>query len=291
MNKQIIDAYGILLLTGFSFLLACNQIIVKLTISGFQPVFSASLRSLLASLFLCLFMYLRGVPLLPKRGNVKSAILLGFLFAIEFLLLFEALDRTTVSRASVMFYTMPVWLAIAGHFLLPNEKLSYVRCIGLALAVTGVIFAFFDFNLKHGHASLIGDLFAIGASIMWAGIALCARLTSISQEKPETQLLMQLIISAPLLFAASFLFGPFIRDLSLTHWSGLICQSLIASFGFLIWFRLIGVYKTTAVASFSFLAPILSVFLGWFILSENAGWNLLAALVFVTIGMVLINRK
>ena len=40
---------------------------------------------------------------------------MGMLFAGEFMFLFTALDLTTVARASVIFYTMPLWLALIGH--------------------------------------------------------------------------------------------------------------------------------------------------------------------------------
>jgi drug/metabolite transporter (DMT)-like permease len=65
--------------------------------------------------------------------------------------------------------------------------------------MAGVMLAFFD-RLSGQEHSLIGDLFAVGAAVLWARIALCARLTSISMERPEIQLFIQLLISAPILF-------------------------------------------------------------------------------------------
>lgn len=38
----------------------------------------------------------------------------GLLFAAEFICLFTALDLTSVARVSILFYSMPVWLAIFG---------------------------------------------------------------------------------------------------------------------------------------------------------------------------------
>ena len=69
---------------------------------------------------------------------------MGFLFYFEFVLLFQALDWTTVSRASLLFYTMPIWLAISAHFLLPNETLTPKRILGLIFAILGVALALLD---------------------------------------------------------------------------------------------------------------------------------------------------
>ena len=44
-----------------------------------------------------------------------------------FLFLFLALDLTAVSRASVIFYSMPVWFAIMAHFGLPSERITVLH--------------------------------------------------------------------------------------------------------------------------------------------------------------------
>ena len=45
------------------------------------------------------------------------------------------------------------------------------------------------------------------------------------------------------------------------------------------------------MASFGFLAPVFGVLLGWLMLGEDVSIWILAALVLVSIGIVLINRK
>ena len=102
-------------------------------------------------------------------------------------------------------------------------------------------------------------------------IALCARATRISEKLAETVLFAQLLASGPLLLITAMFFGPFIREIDIFDGLGLLFQVFVASYGFLVWFRLIAVYEGASVASFSFLSPVLSVFLGWLILPEYAG--------------------
>ena len=54
---------------------------------------------------------------------------------------------------------------------------------------------------------------------------------------------------------------------------------------------LLGIYPAAGVASFAFLTPVLSVILGWLILSEPLGLNILGAMALVALGIVLINRR
>ena len=290
-EKRSIDAQGAVMLIGFSLLLAFNQVVIKVANGGFQPVFLAALRSLGALVVLAIWMRWRGVKILPLRENYGPGVLLGALFSAEFIFLFLALDLTTVSRVSILFYSMPIWLAVAAHFLLPNERLSGLRVIGLVLAITGVAWAVFD-RSELREPNLLGDILALSAAVTWAGIALCVRMTGLAREQPETQLFVQLLVSLPMLFAASLFFGDMLRDPSLIHWAGLAFQSVaVASFGFLFWFWLVSVYKASGVASFSFLSPVFSVALGWFLLDENIGSSIIGGLVLVAAGLLLINRK
>jgi drug/metabolite transporter (DMT)-like permease len=132
---------------------------------------------------------------------------------------------------------------------------------------------------------------ALGGAIFWALIALVAKGTSFREERPEIQLFWQVLISVPLLMIAAPFFGEFVRDLQPIHIAGLLFQIVIVvSAGFVVWLWLLSIYPASGVASFSFLSPVLSVFLGWLLLNEPVGAQLLFALALVAVGIVLINR-
>lgn len=289
-RKDAIDGIGAAMLIAFALHLAFNQVVVKVTNGGFSPVFQAGLRSAGAVLVLLAWMWLRRQPVFLPRAAWAGAAVSGVLFALEFLFLFNALDLTTVSRSSVIFYSMPVWLALAAHVLIPGERLTGVRLIGLVLAMSGVALAVLDRG--EGAGSLVGDLLSLMAALCWAGIALCVRITPLSTVPPAQQLLCQLVISAPVLLLAAPLFGDLVRDVAPIHIAGLAFQIVaVASLGFMFWFWLMKRYPASGVASFSFLSPVFAVMLGWLLLSEQVGWTIWAALALVAAGLVLINRR
>ena len=288
-RKDHVDMTGAIALTVFALHLAFNQVVIKVTNGGFGPIFSAGIRSFGAMLVVALWIYFRQKRLTLQRDGIKGETLLGVLFAIEFMCLFSALDFTSVSRISIIFYSMPVWLALAAHFLLPGERLSSLRLLGLVLAMAGVAIAVAD---RSGDASLLGDGLALIGAICWAGIALTVRLSALSKVEPAEQLLWQLMVSAPLLLIAAYVSGDFLRDPQMIHFAGMAFQIIaVASFGFLAWFWLMSVYPASGVASFSFLSPVFSVLLGWLLLRENVGISIWIALFLVAVGIVLINRK
>lgn len=289
-RKDHIDTFGAVALIGFALHLAFNQVVIKVTSDGFSPVFQAGLRSLGAIVVLLIWMRLRGVSLHVPRSAVPGGVICGAIFALEFLCLFTALDITSVSRASVIFYSMPVWLALIAHVAFPGERLTQVKVLGLALAMCGVAIALAD--RQGGQASWTGDLLALCSAFCWAGVVVCVRLTPLSQVPPAQQLLFQVAVSAPILLLLAPLFGPFIRDIAPIHIAGLLFQIVfVASLGFLMWFWLMKIYPASSIASFSFLSPVFSVLLGWLLLGEEVAPAVWAALVLVAAGIFLINRK
>ena len=288
-RKAAIDTFGAVALTLFALHLGFNQVVIKVTNGGFQPVFFAGLRSLGAACVVLLFLRLRGLQMGWTRASVFGGVLSGTLFAIEFICLFIALDVTTVSRASIIFYSMPIWLALAAHFALPAEKLSGLRVLGLLLAMGGVVLAVAD---RGGAPSVLGDVLALVAAMGWAGIALTVRLTGLGAVPPAGQLLWQLVVSAPILLLVAPLFGPLLREIEPVHLWGLGFQIVaVASLGFLAWFWLLSIYPASGVASFSFLSPVFAVLLGWLILGEEVRISIWAALGLVALGIWLINRR
>ena len=289
-RKENVDAIGAVMLTSFAALLAFNQVVIKLTSGGLGPVYMAGLRSVGAVVVILVWMRLRHIPLATAPQARMGGVLVGMLFAIEFMAIYSAIDITTVSRASIMLYTMPVWLALIGHFVLPGERLTTRRSLGLALAMGGVVLALLD--RSGADVSLLGDVLGLFAAVCWAGIALTVRLTPLAQEKPEVQLFWQLAISAPVLMIVAWFIGDTVRDLQPIHLWGMLFQIFcVASFGFLWWFWLLKRYPASGVASFSFLSPVLAVFFGWWILDETITPGVWAALALVAVGLLLINRK
>ena len=289
-RKSGMDAFGATILIVIAMVLGLNQVIIKMTNVGLQPVFASGLRSVGATILLFLWMRYRKQGPHFSREALPMGLACGVLFAVEFVLLFVALDYTSVAHSALMLYSMPVWMALMAHFLIPAERLTTRKTIGLALAFGGVAIALLARG-GNGDSSLLGDLMALIAAICWAMIALIARQTAFSKVEPVMQIYWQVSVSAILLMAVSPLFGPFIREFQMIHLAGLAYQTIIVvTLTFLIWFWLLKIYPASGVASFGFLAPLFGVIFGWLILGETVGPTLALALVLVCSGLFLINR-
>jgi len=290
-RKSRIDATGAFVLIIFMAVLGLNQVGIKIVNEGMAPVFQAGLRSLAAGILIFIYCLWRGSKINTRRAVFVPGIVIGICFAIEFALLFQAIQYTTVARTSVLFYTMPFWVAIGAHYLIPGDRLDPVRITGLLLATIGTAIALLGGKAGAGETSLVGDLMALAAATMWAAIALITRTTQFSTIKPEAQLFYQLSVSALILLPLSML-GETFREPTIAHFAIFAAQVVfVVCIGFVAWFWVLSVYPASDMASFSFLAPLFGVFFGWLILAEELTWNILTALVLVGVGIILVNRK
>lgn len=289
-RKDRIDLFGGSALLLFSAALGLNQVFIKLLNSGLQPVFGAGLRSVVAFVAVLAFALWRRKRLSISDGSLPAGLLTGVLFAVEFIFLFIALDHTTVTRVSIFFYSMPIWMSLGAHFLVPGERITPVRALGLVLAMAGVVWAFVDRGT--GGGSLLGDVLVTLGAICWAAIGLAARVSRLSRAAPEMQLLYQLAVSSLILIPLAPLFGPLIREFEPWHLGIFLLMALgVVSVGFLFWFWILKIYPASDVASYSFLAPVFGVIFGWLLLGEAIGPTIIGALALVSVGIVLINRR
>ena len=294
-NRIPLDMLGFWLMLGFSVLLAFNNLAMKYGVQGFQPVVLAGLRSGIAVVALTLWMRWRGIAF--RFDLWWPGLLVGSCFAFEFFLLFIAMDTTTLVRAAILFYAMPLWTAAIGHFLFPGERLTPVRLAGfllgfLAVALTLAAQAGGGMGAVAG-GSLRGDLAALAAGFFWTLIVVVVRKTPIAETLPETQLFWQLLVSAVLLIALAPLYGgAWFRAVDGLQIANLIFQALgIACFAFVLFFWLLRRYPAGTVASFSFVTPVLSVGLGWAVLGEEVSAVIPVAVLLLAGGLWLINRK
>ena len=291
-RRDRMDLFGASLLISFSVLLGLNQALVKLVNDGFAPVFQSGLRSACAFAPVLVYALVMGKRLSLRDGTLLPGIANGLLFSGEFCLLFLALDLTTVARASLFFYTMPLWVALGAHFLIPGDRLTLVRSLGLALALGGIALGLLAGSETNTEATWPGDVLALMASVCWAGIALLTRTTRLATATPEMNLLYQLAVSTIVLLLLAPLFGPLIREPTAGILAIFAFQVIgVVAIGFVVWFWILSIYPVSKMASFSLLTPVFGVLFGWLIFDDALGPTFVLALLLVGSGLILVNRS
>ena len=290
MSRTHLDRLAIVLLVALSATWGIGQVAIKVGLDGISPIAQAALRSAGAAILLSAWMLARGQTLFPRDGHTPTGVIVGLLFALEFLLLFVGMQYTSASRAVVFLYTSPFVVAIGNHFFVAGDPLDARKMLGLVAAFAGIVFAFSE---PGSLASLRGDVLVLLAALFWGATTVTIKATGLATISPERVLLYQLAVSALLLGAASIAVGePGVFRWSPVVVTSLLYQAVIVAFAsYLIWFWIIREYRASQASAYVFLTPFFGVAAGYLLLGDPLTARFAAALLLVAGGIFLVTHS
>ncbi len=286
-----LDARAVGWMIGLSAIWGLGQIAVKVGVTGISPLWQAGLRSLLATIVLLGWMKLRDVRPWPAREIVWPALVVGVLFALEFVGIYAGMALTAASRGTILIYCAPFVVALGGHIWL-GDRLRWPQWLGLLLAFLGVATVILDRGTAaSGPHGWLGDLLCLGAGVFWGATTLVIRATALRREAPQRTLLYQLAVSALLLMIASPLAGEAgVHDLTPLVAAAFAYQVLaVVCFGYLWWFILLERYSPARLSSFTFLTPLFGVLFAALLLREPLTIAIAAGAAATAVGIYLVN--
>lgn len=265
-----------------------------MTAPDISLLMQAGLRSLLATGLVAIWILARReTPLLARDRTLAWGVAAGLLFALEFLLIYWALDFTNASRGVIFIYLAPFVVALGSHWFVPGERLSPSQYAGLVVAFLGIVTTFGESLSMPSERMLIGDAMMIGGAVFWGATTVLIKASPLIRIDASRTLIYQLAVSAPLLIAGSWALGePGVVRWSTFAVSSLVYQSAwVAFITYLVWFWMMKEYSASKLSSFTFITPLFGVVAGWWVLDEPLTPGLLMGAVLVAAGIYLVNRR
>ena len=264
----------------------------KFANGGISPMLNCALRSIGGAALLFGWAQMRRVPLFERDRTLPAGLLCGALFAIEFMALYSGLSLTQVARATIFLHCAPFVAAYGEHLLVPGHRLTRVKVAGLVAAFVGMAVALGGGGIGLGHEALIGDILCLLGGVAWGLTTVVIRASRLKMASAEKTVLYQLVVSVPILLAASLAWG----EAGITNLSpavaGAFAYTVIGTVvvGYTTWFWLMRTYSAASLHSFTFLTPLFGVLAGHFLLGEKIGAAIVIGLTLVAIGIWLVNR-
>ena len=257
---------------------------LKVSLAGLPPFAVAGWRFLLGMVAIWAWCRLGNIKLaVPLRAHL-SLIPYALVFVLQITCVNFGTRITTSNFAVILLNTSPVFVAVLAHWLIPNDRLTVRKVIGLVLAFTGVVFIFLAPSTVEG--LLLGNLLVLAGGFLLGVIHVYAKF--LLRRLTAFQLVFwEFLYGILCFFALSFLLEP-IDQYNVTRpvVLGVLYQGLvIAGFGFVSWVYLLQRFPASKMASFQFSIPIFGVILGWMLLGEAVTWRLVAGVSFVAIGI------
>jgi len=240
-----------------------QQIAIKLVASDIAPIMQIGLRSTFAALVLAVVVWRAEGQRAFRDGTALPGLVVGLLFAGEFLFVAQGLLYTTASHMSVFLYTAPIFAALGLHWLLPEERMQPLQWLG--------------------------DAMGLAAGLLWGATTVAIRKTSLSEAAPSKTLFYQMGVAAAVLLAYAAATGQdAIRYTQAAVLSVAFQSVVVALSSYLAWFWLLRRYLASRLSILSFMTPLFGVSFGVLILDEplDPGFVIGAALVLAGITLV-----
>ena len=171
---------------------------IKISTLDMPPLGSGAVRFALTSVVLLAWAYYRRVPLRCRQADIGTLAVTVTLFFYINITAYVGTSWTTAGRATVFFYTQPIFLALLAPYFLPGDRLTTRKLCGLGLALIGIVALFFTKLSGQSASTLAGDLFVLSGALGSAFSGIATKRTA-GRIHPVALICWQSWISWPLL--------------------------------------------------------------------------------------------
>lgn len=289
-TRQALDGRAMGIMVVLCMLWGVQQVHLKSVTGEISPMLLLALRSGLSAILVAALMRYRQERM-HLAQNWKPGLLVGLLFAVEFIFVAEGLRYTAASHMIVLIYTAPIFVALGMHWLFPAERLSAVQWLGVLLAFVGIGISFLGYDAPNtGSHMLWGDFLGLLSGLAWGLTTLVVRASSLANAPATETLQYQLVITFILLLLIAVVTGQAEFNSTPIVWASLAFQGIVISFAsFLIWFALLRRYMAAQLGIFSFLTPLFGVLFGVLLLNESLEPHFIAGASMVLLGLVIVS--
>ena len=281
--------------TFFVLLLAAlwggNVVAIKIGLRGIPPLAAAGIRFGIALPLIALWARMRRVSLKPRGGEMIPLLVVGLLFTAQIAILNWGTRLTLAGQATVILHTYPVFVAFLAHFIVPGDRLSWLRLIGVICAFAGIVVVFWEKIAIGTGGSMVGDLLCLGSGFLLGLLTVLIKRYVQVVEAPRL-LLWQMIIGVPLFFLLHALFeGGSAFEFSPPVIKALFYQGVVVGvFCFLSWFSILKLYSPSRLTVLFFSAPLWGLLASYLLLAEGISIGLAIGAAMVALGIFLVNR-
>lgn len=289
--RRPLDLFAVLTLTLLCLIWGFQQVALKLAANDIAPIMQIGIRcAFAASVLLPVLLYREGTAAFAD-GTLLPGLAAGAMFASEFLLLGEGLERTSAAHLVVFLYTAPLFTALGMHFIHETEQLRPRQWLGLLTAFLGIAAIFVVPDSTQGY-SLAGDLLGLAAGAVWGFTTVMVRGSRLTDASATKTIFYQLAVAGVTMPLVAALMGKSDVVLNASTVPNLIFQCVIvALFSYLTWFWLLRHYLASRLATFSFMTPLFGVSFGVILLDEQITPVFLVGAVAVIFGIMLVSWR
>tara|TARA_Y100001958_G_C21125403_1_gene468313 strand:+ start:183 stop:1070 length:888 start_codon:yes stop_codon:yes gene_type:complete len=281
----------ILLLTVLGIIWGSSFFNIKIATYSYEAFTLALIRVIFASIPLVLLCKIKNIKIEAFSKNWKPYALIGLCnIAIPFTLIAIGTSQINSYLAAMLMSTTPMSGSILAHFFTKDEKITFLKSVGVLVGFAGIIFLFFDDLIINKNNYLYVLITILGSTFYSIGGILTLKLKNKGNENVTTSTTLWSII---FLFPLAMIFEkPWLLSPSLDSTISLLYLGVVATgLAWLIRFRILTVNGLVFQTQVAYLIPIFGVMFGYFLMDEIITWRVLISLIIIILGIYIVKKN
>lgn len=264
---------------------------VKLGLEEVPLFFSLSMRFAVASGILGIIAWIKHLTI-PKEYEFWRLVIIlcATSFTVPFALIYAGQLQVDSGLSSILFATFPLWVAVLSHYILPNEKMTVWRTMGLILGFLGVIIIFNNNFMVISFSGFVGmGSIILGAIVQALGLVTLRKYGE--KYHPVTLNLWPMLLSTFPLFIVSLITEDYstVRFESTTIGTIVYLAIFCTVVTFVIYFWLIKYVEAVILSLSAFLTPVIAVLIAIILLQETMKVTIYVGSIVVLLGVAVAN--
>lgn len=228
-------------------------------------------RGIIGSLFLIVVLICskEKISFQGIKKNILILFLSGIGIGLNWIFLFQAYKYTTVSIATLSYYSAPVIVTILSPIIL-KERLSLIKFLCVIGAMTGMIFIAGNSESSGAvYNHTLGIIYGVSAAVFYASVIIMNKFIKGlgGLETTVTQLILASIVLVPyVIMTGGFDFS---RMTKISYISLIILGVIHTGFAYFLYFSSLKELKGQTIAVLSYIDPISAVIISSLFLGEK----------------------
>ncbi len=283
---------NVTLLLSLALIWGSSYMMIKLGLESLPPLTIAAARIALAALVVVVIVRLRRERLPVGINQWRPFVVMAMLSNVApFILIAWGEVRIDSGLTGILLGCMPLTTLVLAHLFTRDERLSRVKIMGLMFGLSGLVILVGADALAGLGSHLLGEVAVIGAALCYASATVYAHRSV--RTRPTVSSAATLLVATAIILPASLIIDtPWRLTPSLLSLIAIAMLGIVGTgVATLIYYRLVGGAGATFTSMINYLIPPISVLWGVMLLGESPSWRMAVALLLITVGVALINRK
>ncbi len=266
-----------------------SYLFIKVAVEDIPPAPMMAVRTLLAAAVLLCYLAWRlgwARAAADLRAAWRHCVVLGVLnAALPFWLIAWGEQHIDSGLAAVVQASVPIFNALILLRVIPHQRLSTSRILGLAIGIVGVAVVT-GIHPSGGAMAMVGALAIVASSLSYAGAGVYGQLAVSGTAGPVLAAGSMLVGGVILLPFALFQLPPSAPDLAAT--ASLLALTLLGTaLAQLVLFRMLALHGSARLSLVTYLMPGFALVYGALILDERLTFSTLGGLALILAGVAL----